>query len=494
MGDSDTVYTLDEALSTIGFGKYQFLLLAYGALGWVAEAMEMMILSFVGSAVQSEWHLSPGQKSLISTVVFAGMLVGAYFWGLISDNYGRKKGILGVVTVTAGAGLLSALSPNYTSLIILRSIAGVGLGGMHIFTSWFLEFVPTPNRGAWMIVFSSFWTVGTIFEAALAWIITPNFGWRWLVALSSGPSFIVLVLYCLAPESPRFLCMKRRTNEAHKILQKAALLNGTTLQIGMLVPYQNQGQNCEFEASENTNLLSPGVDKTFNRKACSSSVFTLFSPKLIRTNILLWFLYFGNTFSYYGIILLTSELSGDQSKCKAITLHSVKSQNASLYTDVFITSLAEVPGIIFSVFIVDRVGRKLSMIIMFILATLLLLPLLIHQNEIVTTTSLFGARAFVSATFGVACIYAPEVYPTNIRATAVGIATGIGRIGGLICPLVAVGLVNNCQQTYAVILFQASIEETAAGTRQSSASSIESCIAVLIAALSSKVCLCTDIT
>lgn len=90
MGDSDPVYTLDEALNVVGFGKYQGLVLAYGALGWVSEAMEMMILSFIGSAVQSEWHLSSAQKSLISTMVFAGMLVGASFWGIISDSYGRR--------------------------------------------------------------------------------------------------------------------------------------------------------------------------------------------------------------------------------------------------------------------------------------------------------------------------------------------------------------------------------------------------------------------
>ncbi|KAK6147518.1 hypothetical protein DH2020_018430 [Rehmannia glutinosa] len=340
MGDSYLVYTLDEALTTVGFGKYQGLLLAYGALGWIADAMEMMILSFVGSAVQSEWSLSPGQKSLISTVVFAGMLVGAYFWGVISDSYGRKKGILGVATLTAGAGLLSAFSPNYISLIILRCITGVGLGGMPVFYSWFLEFVPTSNRGAWMIVFSSFWTVGTIFEAGLAWIIMPRFGWRWFVALSSGPSFIMLLLYGLMPESPRFLCMKGRTNEAHKILEKAASLNGTTLQTGTLVSDQLKDCDDEFGASENTHLLSPAMDKTYNYKARFSSLSVLFSPKLIRANLLLWFLFFGNTFSYYGIILLTSELSSDQSKCTSMTLHSEKNQNASLYIDVFVTSLA----------------------------------------------------------------------------------------------------------------------------------------------------------
>ncbi|KAL6560094.1 hypothetical protein OROHE_006332 [Orobanche hederae] len=454
MRDSDPMYTLNEALDSVGFGKYQGFLLAYGALGWIADAMEMMILSFVGSAVQSEWGLSPGYKSLLSTVVFAGMFFGAFLWGVISDSYGRKKSILGVAIVAAGAGLLSAFSPNYISLIILRCVAGVGLGGMNIFNTWFLEFVPTANRGAWMIVFSSFWTVGTIFEAALAWVIMPRFGWRWFIALSSGPSFIVLLLYVLTPESPRFLCMKGRFNEARNILEKAALLNGTTLQTGLLVSDQMQDCNTEFAPSKNSPLLSPKADKTYKLKSTFASLSVLFSPQLIKTNLLLWFLFLRNTFSYYGIILLTSELSSDQSKCISGTSNLVRSPNASLYMDVFVTSLAEVPGLIFAAFIVDRVGRKLSMAIMFVLSSVLLLPLLVHQNEILTVALLFGARAFVSASFIVACIYAPEVYPTEMRTTGVGTAIAFGRIGGMICPLVAVGLVSACEQAYAVILFQ----------------------------------------
>lgn len=168
----------------------------------------------------------------------------------------------------------------------------------------------------------------------------PTFGWRWLVALSSGPSFIVLLLYGLVPESPRFLCMKGRTNEARNILEKAASLNRTALQTGTLVSDHMQDDNNEFAASENTPLLSPRMDQTDKYKGSPSSLFVLFSRKLIRTNLLLWFLYFGNTFSYYGIVLLTSELSSDQSKCTTITLHSENSQNASLYIDVFVTSLA----------------------------------------------------------------------------------------------------------------------------------------------------------
>lgn len=84
------VYTLDEALMAVGFGKFQYGILVYAGMGWVAEAMEIMLLSFVGTAVQELWDLSSKQVSLITTVVFLGMLVGAYSLGLISDKYGRR--------------------------------------------------------------------------------------------------------------------------------------------------------------------------------------------------------------------------------------------------------------------------------------------------------------------------------------------------------------------------------------------------------------------
>lgn len=90
MGDENLVYTLDEALSALRFGKYQAVVLSYAGLGWFSEAMEIMILSFVGPAVKSKWGLSSGEESMLTTVVFIGMLFGASTWGLISDNYGRK--------------------------------------------------------------------------------------------------------------------------------------------------------------------------------------------------------------------------------------------------------------------------------------------------------------------------------------------------------------------------------------------------------------------
>jgi MFS family permease len=94
MGDEAYTYTVDEALLSIGFGKFQTLVLVYAGIGWLSEAMEMMLLSFVGPSVRTEWGISGKQESLISSIVFVGMLIGAFTWGYVSDNYGRRQGRL----------------------------------------------------------------------------------------------------------------------------------------------------------------------------------------------------------------------------------------------------------------------------------------------------------------------------------------------------------------------------------------------------------------
>lgn len=446
------VYTLDEALNHVGFGKFQILVLIYAGLGLVAEAMEVMILSFIGPAIKSEWNLSPAQETILTSVVFAGLLVGSYSWGFISDNYGRRKGLLGIAMVSTVAGLLSAFSLNYLSLVTLRGLVGIGLGSGPVCLSWFLEFIPASNRGMWMVVISIFWTLGTIFEAALAWIVMPRLNWRWLLALSSVPSFAVLLLYGFAPETPKYLCTAGKMADATHILEKIAQRNGTNLPSGMLVSDGTALPDEEVIIPEHIPLLSSTVNKTTEVKSGSSSFLMLLSSNLIRTTLLLWFLFFGNSFIYYGVVLLTSELNSEQAGCGSTLLLLEYAQDANLYINVFITSLAELPGLLLSAVIVDRVGRKISMAIMSILTFIFLLPLLIHQPVTSTTVLLFGARMFANGTFAVASVYAPEVYPTSLRATGAGIASAVGRIGGMVSPLVAVGLVTGCHQTAAVFL------------------------------------------
>ncbi|XP_065047859.1 organic cation/carnitine transporter 7-like isoform X1 [Musa acuminata AAA Group] len=452
-------FTVDEALLSIEFGKFQTFVLCYAGMGWISEAMEMMLLSFVGPAVQLEWELSSQQESLITSVVFVGMLLGAYSWGIVSDIYGRRMGFLFTALITSVAGFLSSFAPNYWSLIFLRFIVGIGLGGGPVLASWFLEFIPSPHRGKWMVIFSAFWTIGTIFEASLAWAIMPRFGWRWLLASSSLPSFLLLLFYAATPESPRYLCMRGRITDAMQILEQMARANHKALPSGILVSESQLELDEKSDHSEAAHLVGNGwiksSDEDMNMKAsCVSTLRRLLSPKLIRSTLLLWMVFFGNAFSYYGIVLLTSELSNGKRACTVKSSQPSQSNDDSLYKDVFVTSFAEVPGLIISAAIVDRIGRKLSMSSMLFISCVFLIPLVFPRTGEVTTGLLFCARISISASFTIIYIYAPEIYPTSVRASGIGIASSVGRIGGITCPLVAVGLVHGCHQSAAVLLFE----------------------------------------
>ncbi|TVT98817.1 hypothetical protein EJB05_55864, partial [Eragrostis curvula] len=468
MEDGISTYTVDEALVSMGFGKFQAFVLAYSGMAKISEAMEMMLLSFVGQSVQTEWELSAQAESLITSVVFVGMLVGAYAWGIVSDNHGRRQvlphlvGFNFTALVTGGAGLLSAFAPNYLSLIALRFMVGVGLGGGPVLGSWFLEFIPAPSRGTWMVMFSAFWTIGTIMEASLAWAVMPAFGWRWLLALSSLPSFALLLFYPVTMESPRYLCMKGRTADAVHVLETMARVNRVSLPSGRLVSSHRTEELHEFaDSSETLQLMSSRKTNAAELDSKAeigglNAIWKLLSPNLLRSSLLLWAVFLGHAFLYYGLVLLTSELNHGNRICGsegAEIIQKTHINDENLYRNVFITSFGEIPGLLLSAAIVDKIGRKLSMSSMLYISCMCIAPLMFPQTEALTTFFLFGARVCISASFTVLHIYAPEIYPTAVRATGVGFASSIARFGGILCPLVAVGMVHACHQTAAILIF-----------------------------------------
>ncbi|XP_010675319.2 organic cation/carnitine transporter 7 [Beta vulgaris subsp. vulgaris] len=459
MADRTAIYSMDDALLSVGFGKYQTLILIYAGLGWISEAMEVMILSFVGPAVQTEWNLTSEQESLITTVVFAGMLFGAYTWGLVSDRYGRRKGFLATALITSISGLLSAIAPNYVILLICRCLVGVGVGGGPVLLSWFLEFVPAPRRGTWMIIFQGFWTVGTVLEAGIAWIVMPRWGWRWLLGLSAMPAMLLLIFYCVVPESPRYLSLKGEKQGAMRILERISKVNDRELPPGVLCTDIEIEQYSDLPPQRKP-LLPSVVDAeaaslpkgSDSETGILQSLSMLLSPKLIRSTLLLWVVFFGNAFAYYGLVLLTTELNKTDSTCYLRQIGSEDTATVN-YRNVFITSFAEIPGLVLAAVIVDRLGRKVSMSALLFLCFLFMLPLVVHQSAGLTTAVLFGARACIMGSFTLMFLYAPEIYPTVVRSTGVGLGSSMARIGGMISPMVAISLVHGCHQTLAILLF-----------------------------------------
>ena len=115
--------------------------------------------------VRCQWGVSPAQESLLTSVVFAGTMAGAYSWGVLGDAKGRRVGFFATAMFTFAFGAASALAPNFSVLLALRGMMGVGLGGAPVSFALYLELVPSRMRGVLMVALQAFWSVGSMAEA-----------------------------------------------------------------------------------------------------------------------------------------------------------------------------------------------------------------------------------------------------------------------------------------------------------------------------------------
>ena len=167
-GDDGSRWTVTEAIDASGFGRFQLMMLLFTGLAWMGDAMEMMLLSFLGPSVRCEWGVSPRQEGRLTSVVFVGMLFGAPFWGVVADARGRRVAFFATTILTFVAGLASAFSPSFGFLLFARTLVGFGLGGVPAAFALFMEFLPAGDRGKWLVAIEVFWTLGSVIGAGFA--------------------------------------------------------------------------------------------------------------------------------------------------------------------------------------------------------------------------------------------------------------------------------------------------------------------------------------
>ncbi len=391
--------TIDEAIEEIGLGRFQYKLLAICGAGWAADAMEVIIIAFVIPAVIKQWSLSTGQAGFIGTAIFLGMLIGAWFWGTITDYVGRKLGFELTVLVDSVFGLLSALSPSYIWLVLLRGLTGFGVGGtLPVDYSIFSEYLPRRERGRYLVLLESFWALGTIVAAGLAWLIVPRFdiGWRLLLAVSAVPGLIVYFIRRYVPESPRYLLIDGREDEARQVLQQVARENGSDVEVGRLKAEQRSG---------------------------GMTISALWQGRFARTTLMLWIAWFAISLGYYGTFIWLPNIFVERG------FDFLKT-----YQNTFILALAQLPGYFSAAYLVERWGRKMTLAVYLVLSGLFtyLFAVVAGLSLIVGTAVLMSF--FTLGAWGVLYAYTPELYPTEVRATGMGAASGMTRIAGAIAP------------------------------------------------------------
>lgn len=124
----DDTFTVSQAVNALGFGWFQVKLSLWTGLCWMADSMEMTILSILSPALHCHWQISRYQQALTTTVVFLGMMLSSTFWGNLSDRYGRKHALTLCAVLLFYFGLLSAIAPSFMWILLLRGLVGFAIG------------------------------------------------------------------------------------------------------------------------------------------------------------------------------------------------------------------------------------------------------------------------------------------------------------------------------------------------------------------------------
>jgi putative MFS transporter len=267
-----------------------------------------------------------------------------------------------------------------------------------------------------MVLLESFWAYGWVLAALIGLALVPNLpqdvGWRVAFALGALPALYVLYTRRALPESPRFLVTAGRTAEAQAALDDAARLAGDPAAVPGLDSFAAPGPRAT--RSENWRTLWQGV--------------------FARRTVMLWVLWFGMVFSYYGIFSwLPSILSTRFTLVRGLEYN-------------LIITLAQIPGYVAAAWLVERVGRRPTLAAFLAGAALGSFLFRNSGNELEVTFYGCVISFFALGAWGVVYTYTPELYPTSIRGWGAGMAAAVGRIGGIFGPYLAVAITGNPPQ------------------------------------------------
>ncbi len=353
-------------------------LLGIAGFAWMFDAMDVGILSFIIAALAVEWDLTSGQMGWIGSVNSIGMAVGALLFGVFADKVGRKKVFMFTLVLFSVASGLSALTTTLAAFLVLRFFVGMGLGGELPVASTLVSESVPAKDRGRMVV---------LLESfwAAGWLLSA------LIAYFIIPDFgwrVALIITAL----PAFYAIYLR----------------------LKLPDSPQ-----FEATKK------------ETRTVFQNIKDVWAKDYAKRTLMLWIVWFTVVFSYYGMFLWLPSVM----VMKGFTL--IKS-----FEYVLIMTLAQLPGYFSAAWLIEKMGRK------FVLITYLLgtaaSALVFGAAE--TTTLLIVSGMLLSffnlGAWGALYAYSPEQYPAVIRGTGSGMAASVGRIGGILGPLLVGWLVT----------------------------------------------------
>lgn len=354
-------------------------LLGVAGVGWLFDAMDVGILSFVITTLAVDWDLTKSQMGWIGSVNSIGMAVGALIFGIFADKVGRKQVFMWTLILFSVASGISAFTTTLIAFMALRFLVGMGLGGeLPVASTLVSESVEAKERGRVVVLLESFWAAGWLIAALISYFVIPTWGWRVALLLTAIPAVYAIYLRWHLPDSPQF--------------------------------------TAKAESKKRSIFLN---------------IRDVWSKKYARSTLMLWVLWFTVVFSYYGMFLwLPSVMVG-----KGFDM-------ITSFKYVLIMTLAQLPGYFTAAWFIEKFGRKFVLVSYLIGTAVSAFIFGNAETMAVLLTSGMLLSFFNLGAWGALYAYTPEQYPAVIRGTGAGMAAAVGRIGGIFGPLLVGSLLT----------------------------------------------------
>ncbi|MCX5465865.1 MULTISPECIES: MFS transporter [Alcaligenes] len=396
-------------LERLPMTRYQRMLFGIIATAWFFDSMDLGIMTFVLGSIKAEMGLSTAQAGMLASSSFLGMFLGAAIAGMLADKYGRKPVFQWSMIFWGVGSLACGLSQNIEQLMAFRVLLGFGMGmEFPIGLAMVSEIVPAKSRGRYIAILEGFWPLGFISAGILTFLSLDYIGWRGIFIALSIPALFVFVIRRWVPESPRWLEEAGHNDRAEQV----------TSAFEHKVIQANGGQ-----------ALPAPLPATPSEKLNRGALFSqLWQGQYARRTLMLWMLWFFSLLGYYGLTTWLGAL------LQQAGYEVTKSVTYTIYI-----SLAGIPGFIFSAWLLEKWGRKATMVLMLFGSA----GCAFIYGHVATSQApvaqLIGAglcmQFFMFGMWSVLYAYTPELYPTRTRSTGAGFASSIGRLGSLFGPL-----------------------------------------------------------
>ena len=376
-------------------------------------------VNYIVPALVAVFSLTAVEAGTAVSAAALGMMFGCFIAGPLADKLGRKTVFQLTLLIFSIFTAACAFVWNFASLLVLRIIVGIGLGGeLPVVATLLGEFLPAKYRGRLIPVYQSFYAYGTVLAAATVLLVLPAYGWQWAFIVCAIPALFVWVIRLLLPESPRWLVSKGKFDKAEKVM--------LTL---------------ERETENNLKIKLPTID-------VDNSTDQVLSPEASQRKVGLKDLFAGaykrrtiTTFAYWFVLWVGGH-GGIWGGVFLIMFLTTKFPLATAIWFGLIMTLATAPGYYISAYLLEKIGRKLTIC----LYTLLTGVALFFFPRVTTVPELLGLGLVIQAvtTGGAGSIFTwvSEQFPTHLRATGTGWASGIGRLGMFIAGPIAGFLIS----------------------------------------------------